>query len=131
MRRFLTMVGLGLGLALGGGLVYSLITNELARLFIIAVTMFILGATIVGGCVVAGNFLLARAFTGRQERTTVNYRPSVAPPRADAFPPWSSAPTLPAPSPWQAVGPYRDRYPVPHISAQPGDGEGAEDDYVA
>ncbi len=133
MRRFLTMIGLGLGLALGGGLVYSLITNETARLFTIAITMFILGATIVGVCIVAGNYLMVRAFTGRQDRTTINYRPpSVVPPRAEVFPPWSSPPALPAPpSSWQAFGPHQAGYSVPHISEQPGSEEGAEDDYIA
>lgn len=106
MRRFLTMIGLGFGLALGGGLVYSLITNEMARLFIIAITMFILGATIVGVCIVAGNYLMVRAFTGRQDRTTINYHPALPISRAEVFPPWSSPPPgLPAlpPATWQAL----------------------------
>lgn len=136
MRRFLTMIGLGFGLSLGGGLVYSLVTNETARLFAIAITMFILGATIVGVCIVAGNYLMVRAFTGRQDRTTINYRPpppSVVPPRQEVFPPWSSPPpALPAPPPsWQAFGPQQTGYPAPHISEQPRGEEGIEDDYIA
>jgi hypothetical protein len=129
MRRFVTMIGLGFGLALGGGLIHSLITNETARLFIIAITMFILGATIVGVCIVAGNYLLVRAFTGRQDRTTINYQSPVAPPRGGAFPPWSSPPpALPAPpSAWSAFGP---QYPVPHVAERWGEA-GEEDDYVA
>jgi hypothetical protein len=129
MRRFVTMIGLGFGLALGGGLIHSLITNETARLFIIAITMFILGATIVGVCIVAGNYLLVRAFTGRQDRTTINYQSPVAPPRGGVFPPWSSPPpALPAPpSAWSAFGP---QYPVPHVAERRGEA-GEEDDYVA
>jgi hypothetical protein len=136
MRRFVTMIGLGFGLALGGGLIHSLITNETARLFIIAITMFILGATIVGVCIVAGNYLLVRAFTGRQDRTTIPqrgpmgyYQSPVAPPRGGVFPPWSSPPpALPAPpSAWSAFGP---QYPVPHVAERRGEA-GEEDDYVA
>ncbi len=129
MRRFVTMIGLGFGLALGGGLIHSLITNETARLFIIAITMFILGATIVGVCIVAGNYLLVRAFTGRQDRTTINYQSPVAPPRGGVFPPWSSPPpALPAPpSAWSAFGP---QYPVPHVAERWSEA-GEEDDYVA
>jgi hypothetical protein len=133
MRRFLTMIGLGFGLALGGGLVYSVITNETARLFIIAITMFILGATIVGVCIVAGNYLMVRAFTGRQERTTINYPSPVAPPQIGVLPPWSTPapPALPAPSSaWPAFGPHQTGYPVPRISEQRGEA-GEDDGYVA
>lgn len=128
MQRFLTMIGLGLGLALGGGLVYSVITDETARLFIIAITMFILGATIVGVCIVAGNYLMVRAFTSRQERTTINYRPPAALPRVEVFPPWSSPSALPAPPSWQALGPPQTGYPVPRTWEQRDE---AGDDYVA
>jgi hypothetical protein len=140
MRRFVTMIGLGLSLAIGGGLVYALITNETARLFIIAITMFILGATIVGVCIVAANYLLVRAFTARQERTTIpqrgpigNYQSPATPPRVGVLPPWSSPapPALPAPpSAWSAFGPHQMGYPAPHISERRDEGD-PEEDYVA
>jgi len=133
MRRFLMTIALGFGLALGGGLVYSLITSETARLFGIGFGMFILGAVIVGFFVIVANYLLVRAFTGRQERTTINYPSPTTSPRVGVLPPWSSPspPALPSPpSAWPAFGPHQMGFSVPSVTEQQSEA-GEDDDYVA
>ena len=72
MKLFLSVVGLGIGLALGGGALYALYSSETARL----VTMFLLGAFLFGSTV-----LLTALFINRQwaravgeQRTTHNHR---------------------------------------------------------
>jgi hypothetical protein len=128
MRRFFTLIGLGFGLALGGGLVYSLVTSETARLFVIGFGMFILGALVVGFFIVLANRSLASAILGRvsHEKTTINY-PSLPSDPSGNFspwviqPPWGPAagqrPALPAPPPaWPA---FSQGYPQPMTRDMP------------
>jgi hypothetical protein len=133
MRRFLMMIGLGFGLAIGLGLVYTLMTNEPARLFIIAIFMFILGALIVGACIIVANLLMVRAFTGRKEQTTIHYKPpamSLAP-RADVLPPWSAS-AVP-PSAWPGFGPSQMGAgpPFPHMVEPRSEDRPDDNEYVA
>jgi hypothetical protein len=139
MRRFLMMIGLGFGLAIGLGLVYTLMTNEPARLFIIAIFMFILGALIVGVCIIIANLLMVRAFTGRKEQTTIHYKPpamSLAP-RADVLPPWSASAVPPGlaapPTAWPGFGPSQVGAgpPFPHAIEPRSEDRLDDDEYVA
>ncbi len=72
MKLFLSVVGLGIGLALGGGALYALYTNETARL----VTMFLLGAFLFGSTVLLTALFINRQWTRAigEQRTTHNHR---------------------------------------------------------
>jgi hypothetical protein len=94
VKFFLSVVGLGVGLALGGGLLYGLFTSETARL----VTMFLLGAFLFGSTV-----LLTTLFINRQwarvvgeQRTTHNHRYQINHPQLPP-PAWEQSPVQPQP----------------------------------
>ncbi len=49
MKRFITLMGLGLGLALGAGIIYAFYASEAARLIAVGVGAFLLAAITIGG----------------------------------------------------------------------------------
>jgi hypothetical protein len=49
MHRFTNLVGLGLGLALGSGLIYGFFTSETLRLLAIGLGAFLLASITIGG----------------------------------------------------------------------------------
>ena len=136
MRRFFTMIGLGFGLALGGGLAYALITDETARLFVFTFGAFILGAIIVGMAIIVANRVLIHGLFGRPDResTTVNYRLPRPAEQALGYPPWWAQQQLPAPpaASWPAFpsapGPASQVGYAGFQDVAPGD---ADDEYVA
>ncbi|GEM_PF-2913299 len=94
MKLFLSVVGLGIGLALGGGILYGLFTSETARL----VTMFLLGAFLFGSTVLFTALFINRQWTQAvgEQRTTHHHRYQInhaqLPPTA-----WDNAPVQPQP----------------------------------
>lgn len=74
MRGFLSLIGLGMGLALGGGMVYVLSTNEALAMAFLMIGMFLLGCTIFGLFAFLLNRQWARSVFGTPGQVTNNYR---------------------------------------------------------
>jgi hypothetical protein len=92
--KLIKLFFLGLGLSFGAGLVYIFLTNETARLIIVALVMFLLGATIVGAVVLLVNRQWANAFGARRDQYISKY------PTPQPFYPQSSPPALAAGYTW-------------------------------
>lgn len=114
MRGFFSVIGFGLGLALGAGIIYGLLTSESARLLV----MFLLGAILFGGVVLVTALMINRQWT----RSIEGLRPLSPQVRIDA-PPWPQMP------PGQSWGPANLLPPPVSLNgSQPG--WGSEDDEV-
>jgi hypothetical protein len=102
-RGCFTMMGLGFGVVLAGGLIYLLANDELARWLFVGFGMFLLGASIVGFWVSYTGRSVAQAFSNQRhnEKTTYNLPP------ANEYP--SLGPGSP-PSWW--IEPQRSEYPA-------------------
>jgi hypothetical protein len=95
MNRFWTFFGLGLGIAVGGGLLYAFVVSETFRLLAVGLGAFLLAALTIGGTALLVNRQWANTL-GRQ-RTTHHHRyqlsqlPAPAqtwePPSPDLLPP--------------------------------------------
>jgi hypothetical protein len=74
-------MGLGFGVAIGGGFVYALFTDATTRYVTIGITLFILGVIITGTLLVVNNFFTLRAMSPRQEKTAYHFAaPRTLPP---------------------------------------------------
>lgn len=83
VKGCVNLIGLGFGLALGGGLVYALYISESARL----IAMFLLGAFLLGGTVLATALLINRQWIrGVDHRTINNYRLQAPPTYPPVYP---------------------------------------------
>ncbi len=84
MKRFITLFSLGLGLALGGGLIYAFYTSEAMRLVVVGLGGFLLAAVTIGGTAL----LVNRQWTGAVSagRNTHHHRYQVTSPVAQALP---------------------------------------------
>lgn len=104
MRGCLTASGLGLGI--GGGLIYLFIVNETAWIIFLALGMFVLGVAVMAVAMLILNrqWTLAVFGGGQPPRINNNFRMS----------PYSSYPTLPGP---QGYEPQPYSWPV--IENQP------------
>lgn len=87
MKSFMGVVGLGFGLAVGGGLVYALYSSESARLL----SMFLLGAFLIGSTVLLTALFINRQWTKAlgQSRTSHHHRYQLQ----STFPPGWEVPT--------------------------------------
>ena len=87
MNRFWGFFGLGLGIALGGGLLYAFVISETFRLLAVGLGAFLLAALTIGGTALLVNRQWANAL-GRQ-RTTHHHRYQLShlPPPAQAWDP--------------------------------------------
>ena len=103
MKLFLSVAGLGIGLALGGGILYALSTSESARL----VTMFLLGAFLFGSTVLLTALFINRQWTRAigEQRTTHHHRYQINHPQLSP-PAWDNAPVQPPP---ELLPPLPDR----------------------
>jgi hypothetical protein len=72
MNRFTNLVGLGLGLALGSGLIYGFFTSETLRLLTIGLGAFLLASITIGGTALLVNRQWTRALS--TSRSTHNHR---------------------------------------------------------
>ncbi len=86
MKRFMMVVGLGLGITLGGGIIYAFYVSEAARLIAVGVGAFLLAALTIGGTALAVN----RQWTGAlgSHRTTHHHRYQLSQPSV----PWGNLP---------------------------------------
>lgn len=64
---------LGVGLALGSGLVYALFTSEVARILFLVLLAFLLGGAIIGIVVLVINRQWTQALGTRRSQTTNRY----------------------------------------------------------
>ena len=72
MKKFIALVGIGMGLTIGGGLVYAFYTNEAVRLVTVGLIAFLLAAATIGGTTLAVNRQWAGAVGS--SRTTHHHR---------------------------------------------------------
>ena len=72
MKRFMALVGIGMGLTIGGGLVYAFYTNEAVRLVTVGLAAFLLAVVTIGGTTLAVNRQWAGAVGS--SRTTHHHR---------------------------------------------------------
>lgn len=105
MRGFIKTIGLGLGLTLGGSLVYALYISEAARLLLI----FVGGALMFGAVILVTVYMINRQWIKSmgEQRTIHNYRYQVGQPAASPPPVYQSQayyPELPPPPAWGANG---------------------------
>ncbi len=85
MKRFVTLIGLGVGLTLGGSLVYAFFTSEAARLLVVGLGAFVLAAITIGGTALLVNRQWTRALG--THKTTHNHRYRIQPqPAWDTMP---------------------------------------------
>ena len=75
---FLKILFLGIGLALGAGLVYALVTSEAMRLF----AAFLVGAVLIGLVVLLVNRQWTQALGMQRHQTQTNNRFALTPPQA-------------------------------------------------
>lgn len=105
MRGFIKTIGLGLGLTLGGSLVYALYISEAARLLLI----FVGGALMFGTVILITVYMINRQWINSmgEQRTIHNYRYQVGQPAASS-PVYHQNqphyPELPPPPVWGANG---------------------------
>ena len=74
MKRLLTWFSLGLGLTLGGGVVYALSISEAMRLVTVGIGAFLLAAMTIGGAALIVNRQWTKALGAQSHRTTHNHR---------------------------------------------------------
>jgi hypothetical protein len=75
--KFTNVIGLGVGLALGGGLIYGFFISEALRLLVVGLGAFILAVITIGGTALLINRQWIRTLEGH--RTTHNHRYKVLP----------------------------------------------------
>ncbi len=80
MKRITTLIGLGVGLALGGGLVYAFFTSEAARLLVVGLVAFVLAAFTIGGTALLVNRQWTRALGAHRTTHNHRYRTQIQPP---------------------------------------------------
>jgi len=90
MKRFLTIIALGIGLAVGGGLVYAFYTSEAVRLVVVGLAAFLLAAATIGGTTLAVNRQWAA--TVGAGRTTHHHRYQMQSPPGNLVIPQNQAP---------------------------------------
>ncbi len=118
MNKFFALLAMGIGLVLGGGLVYVLLTNQMALFLFAGVVMFVLGGGLIGLVLLLNNRMWANAvFNGdRTVKNSYNYRvpaPSFSTPMVGYGYPPQQQPMLPATSP---LPDYFDFPPMPQQS---------------
>ena len=113
IKRFVVWFGLGVGLVIGGSLVYALFISEMARLVMVGLGAFLLAAITIGGTALAVNRQWTKALGAQSHRTTHNHR-------------YPSYPSLPSQawdgqSPWGAHDLLPPRLPVEGSNPRPSD----------
>ncbi len=103
VKRFVVWLGLGIGLVIGGSLVYAFFISEMARLVVVGLGAFVLAAVTIGGTALAVNRQWTRALGAQSHRTTHNHRyppyPSLPSNAWDGQSPWGPPDLLPPPLP--------------------------------
>ena len=74
MKRFVAWLALGLGLALGAGMVYAFYISEAMRLVTVGVGAFLLAMLTIGGTALMVNRQWTRALGSQSHRTVHNHR---------------------------------------------------------
>ena len=74
MKRFVAWLALGLGLALGAGMVYAFYISEAMRLVTVGVGAFLLAMLTIGGTALMVNRQWTKALGAQSHRTTHNHR---------------------------------------------------------
>ncbi len=113
MKKILWLMSLGFGLAVGGGLIYTLATNQTALIIFLALLMFVMGATLAMGFALLLNRQWTRAVFSQpqlQPKITNQYRlPDY--PYQNQLPPVGAAGYLPEPGPvYEIVEPKNSEF---------------------
>jgi hypothetical protein len=99
IKRFVVWFGLGVGLVIGGSLVYAFFISEMARLVMVGLGAFLLAAVTIGGTALAVNRQWTNALGAQTHRTTHNHRyppyPALPSQTWDGHPPWGQPDLLP------------------------------------
>ncbi len=113
LKKFIIWLGLGLGLTLGGGLIYAFYVSEAMRLLAVGVLAFVLAAATIGGTALLVNRQWTKALGSQTHRTTHNHR----------YPPYNN--TLPPARQWSEMLPP----PLPTLEMEAG--QDIDDEVVA
>ena len=99
VKRFVLCFGLGVGLVIGGSLVYAFFISEMARLVLVGLGAFLLAAVTIGGTALAVNRQWTNALGAQTHRTTHNHRyppyPALPSQTGDGQPSWGQPDLLP------------------------------------
>ena len=99
MKRFITWLGLGIGLVVGGGVVYAFYISEAMRLVTVGVGAFLLAALTIGGTALVVNRQWTKALGAQSHRTIHNHRYAPYgqphPAAGEGIPPFSPQDLLP------------------------------------
>jgi hypothetical protein len=74
MKRLVNGLGLGVGLALGSGVVYAFFISEAMRLVTVGVGAFVLAALTIGGTALLVNRQWTKALASQSHRTIHHHR---------------------------------------------------------
>ena len=74
MRRLVNGAGVGLGLALGSGLIYGFFVSEAMRLVMVGIGAFLLAAATIGGTALLVNRQWTKALAAQSHRTIHHHR---------------------------------------------------------
>ncbi len=103
MKRFVAWLALGLGLALGAGMVYAFYISEAIRLVTVGVGAFLLAMLTIGGTALMVNRQWTRALGSQSHRTVHNHRyPTYGSPQPAI---WDGATPLQTPELWPPTPP--------------------------
>ena len=99
MKRLMTGFSLGLGIALGGGVIYAFYISEAMRLVTVGIGAFLLAAITIGSTALIVNRQWTKALGAQSHRTTHNHRyPNYNVPPASVWdgtlPAWQEPPEL-------------------------------------
>ena len=99
IKRFVVWFGLGVGLVIGGSLVYAFFISEMARLVMVGLGAFLLAAITIGGTALVVNRQWTNALGAQSHRTTHNHRyppyPALPSQAWDGQSPWGQPDLLP------------------------------------
>lgn len=103
VKRFIVWFGVGVGLVIGGSLVYAFFISEVARLVMVGLGAFVLAAVTIGGTALAVNRQWTKALGAQSHRTTHNHRyppyPVLPANTGNGQSPWEPPDLLPPPLP--------------------------------
>lgn len=111
MKRFINLMSLGLGLAIGSGLVYGFFASEAIRLLVVGLGAFLLAAVTIGSTALLVNRQWARLLEGHKTSHHHSYH-------LESRPSWGWDP-LPRQQSSENLLPRPETLPVWNVTMQP------------